>query len=973
MRYILTFIIITVLSIQTNAQQNGTLTGYVVDEEDGEELIGVNIFIPSISSGSVTDVNGQYNVRLEPGTYTVEFSYITHQKKIVNDVEIEAGKVTNLDITLLKTNQELEEVVVSARRIDNNEVSLLRLQKRSLPVQDGISSQEINRIGFSNSAESMKQVTGASVEDGSYIIMRGLGDRYSISSVDGIVLPTTNPYRNSADLGLIPSSMVDNIVVKKTFSPDLPGNFSGGAINITTKSLPDRYYVRFSTSVSYNDQTTFSDNFLSDPLNSGIGRRLGFDNGSRSLNSTWVDNPVLTGLNRELIRIQNNQLQENEIAEFNSLMHSFSDRSFTVQSRSPEPNHSMNLSFGNRHFIGDKQIGYNFGINYSNSFVQQDERIINNFSARIPDGSNSRMRPFQLNSGTESKNDVKNGYLGAITFQPNATNEITFTSIFNNSASESVIDMQNGAYPGALSSGTFNNRVISFTQQQLLNNQIKGRHSFNRFEFQWSGNYITSSQYEPNTRFIGSPVDSQGQYFFVREVQKPFHFFRDLEDRQINSKVDFEYKVSDIITLKTGGSYIRKDRNFKETRFQLENNGTNPSRNEFLSFGEASGDFNNYFSANNTGILGRDENGNLILGLTYRDQTRPESRYDGFEQVSAFYLMGVFKASNKLQFFGGARVEKTDFEVIPGSRGGNGDIGVIDEIDILPSVNVIYALTEDSNLRLSGSQTLARPNMRELAPFASFDLLGGFPIVGNPELTRTNVTNLDFRYELFTNPGELIALSTFYKNFKNPIVLELDVATDQPQYEYVNTNTGRLFGVELEFRKKLNFISQRLDNFKFSTNFTYINSKVDLSQREFETRRTLDPSIKSYRPFPSQSPYIVNMMLIYENIPSGWDAAIYANYFGPRLAANGSGAAPDIFEVYGRLNDEGRLSSKTPLPELSLRVQKQIVNRISVSLSANNLLDYSLIQYQEDNGVFFTNSAVNPGRTFQLSFTYGIN
>lgn len=971
MKNLLFFLMLFVAAGSVMAQK-GTLTGVIVDENSGEELIGVNVFIPDIQRGGVTDLSGRYNIPLDSGIYTLEVSYITHHKKVIEDVEIEPGRTTTLNIGLLEASREMDEVIISARRMDNNEISLLRLQKKSLPVQDGISSQEIQRIGFTNSAESMRLVTGATVENGSYIVMRGLGDRYSISSMDGIVLPTTDPYRNSASLDLIPSSMVENIVVKKTFSPELPGNFSGGAVDISTKSLPDRYYLKVSSSFGYNDQTTLNQNFKREPINNRL-RRLGFDDGSRQINDKWRDNEYIAGLNRYLIKIQNNQLSEDEIAEFNALMRTFSDRKFTVIQDVPEPDHSFNLAFGNRHFIGDKQIGFNFGLNYSKSYVHYDERQINNFTARIPDGNTSRMRAFQLNRGTESISKVNNGYIGSVAFQLNPYNEFTLTSIYNNNAAESILDMVDGAYPGALSSGTYNNRVLSFKQRQLFNNQLKGRHLFDGFEIRWSGNYITSRQYEPDTRFIGSPVDTEGQYFFVREVQLPFHFFRDLFDTSYNLKLDTEYKLNNRISFKTGGLYNRKDRSFEEFRFQLENNGTNPSMDEFLSFREASGDFERFFAPGNTGILGRDEHGNLITGLTYRNQTRPENSYTGSEKVGAAYVVGVFELTNALKVFGGVRVEKTDFMVESGSRSANAIPGVIDVLDLLPSANIIYALNSKSNLRLSGSQTLARPNMRELAPFASFDLLGGFPIVGNPEINRTNIQNADFRYEIFPDAGELFALSVFLKNFKNPIVLELDVATDQPQYQYVNTNSGRLYGFEVEFRKKLDFIASSFRNLKFSTNFTYINSRVDLSRLEFETRQLLDSSIKSYRPFPNQSSYIANVMLIYENAKTGWDGAIYANITGPRLTANGAGAAPDIFEMFGKLNSDNDLVSTRPTPDLSLRIQKKFWDHLNASLSVNNLLDYSIIQYQEDAGQYLINGAYNPGRTFKIGLTYSIN
>lgn len=969
MKYLLTIPLFLLLFSQSLAQR-GTVTGVVIDGETGEELIGANVYIRSISQGGVTDINGKYNISVEPGVYTLEFSFITFQKQIVEDVEIEEGKVLQLDIVLAPENEELDEVVVSARRIDNNEASLLRLQQKSLPVQDGISSQEMSRAGFSNSAESMRQVTGASVEEGKYIVMRGLGDRYSISSMDGIVLPTTNPYRNSAGLDLIPSSMVDNIVVKKTFSPDLPGNFSGGAVDVTTKSLPDRLYFNLSSTVSYNDQTTFNNQFLGDPIKNNLSR-LGYDDGSRAREDVWSDTDHLNRLNNYIIQIQNNFLSQSEIDQFNNTMRSFSERAFTVREETPGLNHSLNAMFGNRYRMGESNLGFNIGVNYSKSYVQYDEREINNFTARIPEEGASRMQAFQLNNGSESNDQVDSGIIGAVTFQPNSNHEFTYTTIYNNSASENVLDMQNGFYPGALSSGTYNNRVISYVQRELFNNQLKGRHFFQDFDIKWSANYIESSQYEPDTRFLGAPEDDSGQYFFVREVQLPFHFFRDLNDTQYNLKLDGEANISSRFKVKTGAFYTRKDRDFNEFRYQLENNGTNPDADGFLSFREASGNFSGYFSPENTGVIGVDGNGDNILGITYRDQTRPQNSYTGFEQVSAFYMMGIFDITENFKTFAGARVEKTDYSVQ--SAAVNAEKGMIDVVDVLPSLNFIYSVTQKSNFRISASQTLARPNIRELAPFASFDLLGGFPVIGNPDITRTNVTNLDFRYEIFPSASELIAFSAFYKDFKNPIVLELDVASDQPQYEYINTNSGRLFGIELEFRKELDFISSRLDNFKFSTNFTYIYSRVDLSESEFETRSRLDPSIKSYRSFPSQSPYLINMMLIYENQNTGWDGTIYANAFGPRLTANGSGAAPDIFEIYGKLDDDRKLQSDTPVPDLNIKVRKTFINGLSASLSVSNLLDYSIIQYQEDNGEYFTNSALNPGRTVSLSFTYDLN
>ncbi len=443
-------------------------------------------------------------------------------------------------------------------------------------------------------------------------------------------------------------------------------------------------------------------------------------------------------------------------------------------------------------------------------------------------------------------------------------------------------------------------------------------------------------------------------------------------DNQINLKLDLETSINDKLDIKYGFFGTRKDRDFSERRYQLDDTGVPNNDERYVTYRQATGDFDRFFAAGNMGVIAFEQDGTPIFGNAFNDNSRPENFYTGTEQVLAGYFMGVYDLTAKLKTVIGARVEKTDFEVI--SQVPNATPGIIDALDVLPSVNFIYKLREESNLRVSATQTLARPNMRELAPFASFDLLGGFPVVGNPNLDRTNITNLDLRYELFPSAAELFAISVFYKNFQNPIIQELDVATDQPQYRYVNTNEGNIYGAEIELRKNLDFITPALKNFKFSTNFTYIYSRVDLSEQEFEVRRRIVPDIESFRPFASQSPYIFNLMLGYENIDKGWDINLYTNLFGARLFANGSGAAPDIYEVYGKITDKenNRITSNRPTPEMNLKISKALNEKFSVSLTANNLLDYSVIRYQEDQGTFYTTEAFNPGRTFRLSFNYNI-
>jgi len=961
------FVLIIFLASFEALAQKGTVSGTIIEKETGEELIGANIVVEGTSTGTISDISGNYNLQLEEGTYTIVYSFVTFQKQIISDIQVKSNQITKIDIALEEEKSQLQEVVVSAKRIDNNEISLLKLQKKSISIQDGISAQEINKIGYSNSAESMKQVTGASVEGGKYIVMRGLGDRYSVSSMNGVVLPSTDPYRNSASLDLIPSTIIDNIVVKKTFSPDLSGNFTGGSVDITTKSLPDQFYLNANVSLSYNDQSTFNRNFKADKL-SGATDWLGYDDGTRALPQILEDNPIIRNPVQTRQRIEFNPEAETErINDYNNTMRALSNRSFNVNQKTPGIDRRFVINTGNRYNLGDHKLGYNLGLNYSNGFNHYDEREITNYTARI--SSENRMQIFQQNRGTESQEEVNVGGIFTLAYQLPKNHEFGFNWMFNNNATSSVLDMS-GGYPGALSSGeTFENRAISYIQRELNNMQVTGNHLFGDLGLKWSANYITSNQDEPDTRFIGTDVLDGSYGFDNAEYALPFHFFRILDDTQVNGKLDFELPVFEESTIKFGGLFQNKQRDFTENRFQAEIQ--TQDFEAYTSPEEANGDFDLFFGEDNTGIIDYRTTGIPIYGNSYVDQSNANNTYEGTEQVMAGYVMGVFPLTEKLKTVAGARIEKTDFEVVSLAE----ERGAIDELNILPSLNFIYEVNDNSNLRTSFSRTLARPNMREIAPFIAFDLLGGFPVIGNPDIKQTDITNFDLRYEIFPKAGELIAISGFYKDFTNPIIKELDATSDQPQYQYVNTNKGFLVGAEIEFRKNLDFIGPAFRDFKISSNLSYIYSRVDLSEQEYNIRSQINPDIQDWRPFAAQSPYLANLVLSYNNAERGWETALAANVFGPRLAANGAGAAPDVYEVYNWIGDKenGRIEGTIPVPDINFRVRKAINERVSAAFTINNLLDYSIVNYQEHNGTYFTNSALNPGRTFKVSFNYSID
>lgn len=946
--------------------QTGTVSGTMLDAENAEELIGATVQVKGTGTGTVTDISGYYQLSLEAGTYDLVYSYVSYAAKTVEGVKVEAGKATRIDMSLQSEDMQLEEIVVQAEQINNNEVALLKLQQKSFAVQDGISIGEIRRIGASNSAESVKSVTGASVEGGKYVVMRGLGDRYSLSQLNGVTLPSTNPYRNSVSLDLIPTSIIENIVTTKTFTPDQPGSFTGGNVNISTRSIPDEFFLTANVSLGYNTQASFNDNFLTDPVN-GSTDWLGYDDGSRAL-PAFLENPE----NRDLLRANNlASLARNEEAEFDDerrvlqgAVDGLVDRSFLPVTTTPGLNTSYQLSLGDRKSLFGKNFGYTLGGNFSRNFTSYNNRALNVWA--LPGNTDSNLLiPFFETEGVQSVEASTLGAFASLAYQLNKNNEISLNYTYNHDTEVSAGALS-GIWPGAISIGhTYEGRNISFVERELSNLQFTGKHALGvqkNVKIDWVLGYAASSQTEPDTRIFAYNTTNSG-LFEIRQAEydRPFHFFRDLEDDQLSGKVDIEIPLGEDkeTKLKFGLSANRKDRDFVEQRYQHQE-----SRNTdtYVTFREAAGDFDTYFGGANSGILQENEDGSFDIGSSFINQTLPSNAYTGYEQILAGYVMGVFQLGENLKTVGGVRLEKTDFEVISGNP--NDPVGRIDELDLLPSLNLIYALNDNSNLRLSGSRTLARPNMRELAPFVSFDFIGGFINSGNPDLERTTVWNADVRYELFPGAGELFAVSAFYKQFNDPIQRRLIPAGSSGQIRFVNVDEGLLYGAELEYRKNLEDLAAALRNFKFSANFTYTVSQVALTEQELSFLRASDPNPDDTRPFQAQSPFIVNANLTYYNPEIGFETTLFANMYGRRLFYNGFGGLPDVYEVQG----EGNL----PTPDLRLNIQKSILDNFSLGFRVENILDavtYRFIDYKDTQ---YNNEVFQPGRTFVLSFGYKV-
>ena len=956
-------------SQNTFSQEKGTVRGTVTDSKSGETLIGVNILIEGTLTGTVTDFDGNFTLPNIPvGNVNLVFSYISYASQTISDVVIQSNNVAVLNIQMSPATEEIDEVTVTAKQLTNSENAILSMQKKAEGIQDGISSIEMKKFGSTNAAESMIKVVGVSVMNGKDIFVRGLGDRYSSVQMDGQQLPGTDPYKNSADLDLIPANLLENIITSKTFTPDLPGSFTGGNVNIKTKAFPEQFTLNFEISSAYNDQSTFNNDFLT--YQGAKSDRFGFDNSYRDIPDILMERG--TELTTNLyIRARQGEKYPDEASLLDNAARSVNSQMSPTTMTAPL-DEKVAFSAGNQwQIFGDKQLGFVVGVNYRRNFSFYQEGVSAN-SELVQAGAEALGENYILSDTKATENPQISG-LSTLAFKYSNNGSVEINYSYNHDTEKSA-RVQDGVFPAALSGNTrFQTRSLSFTEREMQMGKISGHHNFtklNNTRIDYRGSKIVSSQYEPDMRLFANSYrldennDTTGYYMSRAEYDMPYHFWRELKDEQLQGKIDitipFLQSKNSSNKIKIGGLYSTKERNFFETVYQYERDKGTPY----------AGNPDFYFGPENTGIIDVGSNNRNIIGNYLYNQTKHQNNYLGITDINALYAMVTYNLTPKFKAIIGARYETTMMKVelqdmekvvaithIPDEKLEEYS-GEIDEKDLLPSVNLVYALTENMNIRVSGSKTIARPNLRELAPFASFDFIGGVIYNGNPGLKRTEINNYDLRWEWFVRPGELFAVSGYYKQFYNPIILQYLIEVPNPQIQYQNTETGSLAGIEFEARKNLDFISQSFRDFSFGLNISIIDSKVDVNQFEQETAANNGWEVKKTRPFPGQSPFLFNVNLSYSNPAFGLNSTIDFNKFGDRMTETNIDT-PDIYE-----SSEGMLN---------FNISKSFLKNFTLGFKVSNLLDSEFKKSVTYNNNDYIYQQYELGRTYTVSLSYRIN
>ncbi|WP_026751186.1 carboxypeptidase regulatory-like domain-containing protein [Sediminibacterium sp. C3] len=893
-----------------------------------ETLSGTSIKLEGPTSRTVAaDVEGRFSISVKPGKYTLTFSRVGYQTKVLEDIEAKEGiEANDLNVVLdLKTTT--TEVVVrsSARKESSN--AMIVFQKTNTAMSSGLAADFIRRTPDRNTSDVLKRVSGASIQDNKFVVVRGLSDRYNQALLNNALMPSSEPDKKAFSFDIIPAAMIDNIIINKTATPDLPGEFAGGLVQVNTRDIPTKNQLNVTVSLGYNSQSTFKS--FTGNMRSNTAW-LGFDGGGRNLPASMPNTVTYRGLtDNEKIAISKD----------------FDGNAYGERVNTAAPIRTVNLAWSNtKTFKNEAKLGSIISVYYRNASIIYDD---------VERGRFEKVRtPIFTGSEVQNRYSTNLGVMANFTYMKGAT-KISFRNILNQVYEENYLN-RNVENIGRLQNVSLRSNFLN--QRLLVSSQIEGEHllsSSRGIKFIWNANGSFNSKSQPDfrtaqyTRNLGATTGA-----YTLDDDDTRRFFSELKDYAtgLNGTLIVPFNMGGIKqTMKLGGSTLLRFRDFNARVFRYRPVGNNA---------DLTIPYDKMFLSSNI-------NSN---GLLLEEQTQNTDRYFGISALNSGYLMFDNKLSNSLRVIWGARAEF--FEQFLSSR----DLALnrvrvnTQKWDFLPSLNITNSFNNQHQIRFAVSQTVARPEFREIAPFQFFDYESIWGIGGETSLRRTKIFNADIRYEYYPKSGEMISVGVFTKKFTDPIELRMDGGSnaDRWLFSYTNAASATLVGAEVEIRKGMDFVSDKLKDFTFIGNVTVLQSTVKLNSTQASGKETTQN-----RPLFGQSPYLINAGFQYTNTEKGFNASILYNRQGPRLSLVGDPDGAGFYDIYEKSRNL-----------LDVQVSKKVLNNAGeFKLTVSDIFNNQFAFYDNaDSKPGFSyaagdriNYAYRPGTTVTVSFSYDIN
>jgi len=839
------------------SSDKGVISGVVTSLQGSAPLPNVRIFVSGVSGAMKTDNEGRYKLSVPVGKYSVSFVHPEFSTQIAKDIIVGKNTTTTKLAELTPAGKDLGEFVVTAPNIEGGFKALAMEKRESSSLKDVIGAKQMSKAGASDAAGALKRVTGLTLVDGKYIFIRGLGERYSSTLLNGANLPSPDPTRRVVPLDLFPTGVLSGVVIQKTYSPDMPGDFSGGIVQLRTlDDIPEEPESNFSVQLKYNSNSTFEDGLN---YKGGSIDFLGIDDGDRELPSL-VDNDTNGG-------VTPGALSESAAESFPQI--------YNTTPYSLPPGIKMKMLFSDAYEpLGSNYgWGYNLAFNYDNNWDLKNEKR-NTYSG---DGSGGVVLENEIDRN-RTENEINMGGLFNFIFEAGEAHRLESNTILSRQTTDSVV-IDNGF----LSENEINvlDSTLEWRETQLFSQQFRGEHTYsslNDLELDWHVALSQALRDVPFTRYYRYVENNEGFALTSDNVHQIR--YETLEDNTSDFALNLTYPIYDLLEtftkIKMGVSSVNKDRDSQTLRF----NWISPNDiNQTILQDE-----------NPENIFNNENIGNS--GFSSFNGTQPTDNYIATQTLNSFYLMADVVVNEKWSFMAGARLEDNDQNVTTFELA-NPDESVVGKVvnqDVLPAASVTWAFNKKMQFRAALSETVNRPDFKELSSAPYIDPVTRDIIIGNPDLEQANITNLDFRWEWYLTHFEGMSVSFFYKDFLNPIErTKLAGGGDSDIFSFVNANAATNAGIEVEGRAWLSrFFGKGLNGMYVESNVSLIDSTVDIGDQAGQLTNT-------DRPLQGQAPWIVNMTFGYENLITQTTANLLFNMSGEYIFDVGTQGLPDAY------------------------------------------------------------------------------
>jgi outer membrane receptor protein involved in Fe transport len=866
----------------------GRVVGRVIDATTGQGITDAGVQIVGTTLGTHSGVDGRFVIANIPaGTVTIQVRRIGFTPKEITGLLLAGGQTLEQNVTLASAAARVAATVVTASAERGTVNEALDQQRTAVGVVNAITAEQISKSPDSDAAQAVQRVSGVTVQDNKNVSVRGLGERYTTTTLNGARVPSPEPEKRMVPLDMFPSGLLQSITTAKTFTPDRQGDFAGAMVDIKTREFPA--------------QRTVSVQFTSGYSAGSSGARLISARGAGGESFAMATSKrELPSLVRSVGNFQGINLNR---AEQNMLISEFRN-AWTPTTSTVPPNTSASVAVGGNDPIFGQHIGYLFSGSYSFSTDLKDNQV----RALADRGNNpGDTRTIDRFVGQTASHGVLWGGLTNLSTMLGESSRLSFNGMYNRTADNDA----------RVETGQFENEGIpakitrmQYIERAVHSGQLAGEHQVGSQRLDWA---VTSSgvrRDEPDrSEFVQviSPSAAGGPdvlRWLNTSNAGAVRTFSALEEKSLEGKGDYSYTFSALDrdhTFKMGGLMRRTTRDADTRAYSI----SAPGAGDNITRLDPEQIFDGRFSKATDSVF-------LIAPLAQGGS------YDAHDRIGAVYAMGEIGLTSRLRFIGGARYENDQLTVNAFSTLGSPLSVKKDWSDILPSAALNYQFTDDQQLRMSVSRTLARPEYRELAPIKSRDVLNGDDVLGNNELQRTRVNNADVRWEYYPRSGELFSIGLFAKHFDHPIERVYQAAGSGTRTVFfTNAASATNYGIEVEARKNLDFVG--LDRFQAFSNVTVMESKINLGENSRVS------ATNSSRRMVGQAPYVVNAGLTYMTTGNGTSATLLFNRVGPRIDAAGDVPLPDVVE-------QSRNS-------LDLSVRLPVAGAFSARIDARNLLD----------------------------------